>query len=254
MEGQCARLLAAMSEAKVDKLILLSSIAVYGERDGDVDEVDRPLGQLDAYARGKIACETITRAWADDPNARERRALTLRPGVVYGQGSRFWTEKLAARIRAGAWGDFGSRGDGVAALIHIDDLAAQIVAGAGLMLGGGAERWANWTALNAIGPETPTWNAYFHALAARLGAPPLARLSGGSIARRRALAAPAKIWRRLGLPGGEAAALAPTVGEIALFSRAATYATARASALLGVTPAIALEDGLSRVDWRRIGG
>ncbi len=254
MADQCGRLLSAMTEAKACNLILLSSIAVYGDREGIVDEAAEPLGELDAYARAKIACEALTRAWAGDRSAGKRRVLALRPGIVYGQGSRFWVDKLAARILAGAWGDFGPLGEGRAALIHIDDLTSEIVAAVRLMASDASATWAPWMAVNAIGPETPTWNAYFHALAARLDASPLAKVDAAAIARRQILAAPAKAWRRLGLPGGGAAALAPTRGEILLFSRSATYATDRARALLGATPAITLDDGLSRIAWPRILG
>ena len=243
MSAQNAHLLAAMAERRVLNLVSLSSIAVYGDADGAVEEATPSRGALDAYATSKIACEAATRAWAS-ANA-DRRALMLRPGIVYGTGSPFFVVKLAERIRLGAWAEFGPDGEGVAALIHVDDLAGMIVASAQRLLGAGRADFPPSLIVNAVGPETPSWNAYFQALAARIGAGPLARRERGAVARAQAIAIPAKIWKRLGLPGARAAALAPTRGEIAMFARRAHYATAAAEAL-GLRAGIGLAEGLAR--------
>lgn len=54
------------------------------------------------------------------------------------------------------------------------------------------------------------------------------------------------IAREFGLPGGAAMALAPTAGEIALFSRQARYRTQAARDLIGFSAEI----GLKQRDWR----
>ena len=238
MPRQTEALLAAMARAGARRLILLSSIAVYGAAEGAIPE-SAASAPVDAYGAAKVACEAAVREWAADG----RRAVLLRPGIVYGAGSRFWIDKLAERIRAGAWGDFGPRAEGPAALIHVDDLSAMIV--------GLAERLqANATpapclALNAIGPERPSWNAYFAALSAHLGRPSPRRWSEAEIGRRVALSLPAKLWRRLGLPGFDALALAPSSGELALFARRASYET-EAARTLGLEARIGLGEGLRR--------
>lgn len=236
MVAQNATLLEAMRRHGVDQLVTLSSIAVYGEAEGDVDEATPTRGVLDGYAAAKIECEKATRDWAAE--SASRSALMMRPGIVYGTGSPFWTIKLAERIRAGAWADFGPSGEGVAALIHVDDLAAMIAAAASISADG-------YRVVNAVGPSTPSWNAYFQRIAAKLGQPALPSLSAAQIASRQALATPAKIWRKLGLPGARAASLAPTAGEIALFSRSARYSTAAAEAL-GLRATIDVDEGLAR--------
>ncbi len=237
MQAQTEALLAAMSRAGVARLIALSSIAVYGEAEGVVDETAPPRGRLDPYGAAKVACETAVRRWVE--GAPDRHAVLLRPGIVYGAGSRFWVDKLAERIRARAWGDLGAQGEGLAALIHVDDLAAMIV-----WLAASEALPPNVT-LNAVGPETPSWNAYFAALAETLRTP-LPRWSAREVGRRRALALPAKAWRRLGLPGGRAWALGPTRGELALFSRRASYSM-EAARRLGLAPRVRLEEGLRRL-------
>lgn len=246
MPRQCGNLLEAMAGSGSNSLVYFSSIAVYGAREGRVVESDGPVGTLDAYASGKIACEQQVRAWAEDPAHPDRRAIILRPGIVYGRGSRYWIDRLAQRIRAGVWGDFGEAGEGVAALIHIDDLA-DLVSRAALRLSN-IDRAAlpRVVTLNAVGAETPTWNAYFDALAGALGAPALPSLSAAMLARRAPLALAAKVWRRLGLPGFERQALIPAAGELALFARKANYDTAAAQALLGFAPSVSMLDGIQR--------
>ena len=172
----------------------------------------------------------------------------LRPGIVYGAGSAFWVDKLAERIRAGAWGDFGEAGEGAAALIHVDDLAGMIAELAARLTSAARDAAPPFAALHAVGPETPSWNAYFAAMAAGLRQPS-PRLTPGALTRRRALRVPAKLWRRLGLPGGRALALAPTGGELALFARRAVYCGEKAKAL-GLAPRIGLEEGLRRTELR----
>ena len=239
MPRQAQTLLDAMAAAGVKNLVTLSSIAVYGAAEGRVDEATPPRG-LDRYGAAKVACEGAIRAWAQG----DRRAALLRPGIVYGARSRFWIDKLVERIRAGAWGDMGARGEGVAALIHLDDLAAVIAGLAARLVSPARAALDPCFALNAVGPETPRWNAYFAALAQALNAP-LPRWSASEVGRRRALAVAGKVWRRLGLPGGRALALGPTGGELALFARRAMYAT-EAAQRLGLVPAIGLAEGLSR--------
>ncbi len=247
MPRQAETLLSGMTAAGVKNLIAFSSIAVYGARCGRIVESDAPEGTLPPYARAKAQCETLYRLWANQ--ARDRRVVVLRPGIVYGAGSPFWIEKMAARVISGGWGVF-PQGDGRAALIHVDDLARQVLAASRLLTGSERGNLPEFVALNAIGPETPSWNGYFSALAGALGRPPLRKLSAAEITARQALAAPAKVMRRLGLRFGASAALAPTPGELALFSLDADYSGEAAQRLLGLAPSVGLAEGLERCGLR----
>ncbi|HRJ69185.1 MAG TPA: NAD-dependent epimerase/dehydratase family protein [Beijerinckiaceae bacterium] len=241
MEAQCRSLLDAMAIADVRRLVCLSSIAVYGDATGDIAEDFSQPAERDGYGLAKQACETAVRAFAGQSG---RSAVILRPGIVYGAGSPFWIDKLKDRIESGVWGRFGEDGEGIAALIHVDDLAEQIAAAVGrLMDPVGAPTGA--VALNAIGPQTPSWNTYFTALARHLGHD-LRDLSAGERKLRQAVAVAAKLWRKLGLPGGRAAALFPMPAEMALFARKARYCTNQARDFLGVEPHIGLAEGLAR--------
>lgn len=243
MPRQCATLLRAMSAAGVRGLVHFSSIAVYGNEAEPRGAALPPDGLEGTYARAKAECEGLVRAWAGEEAGR--RAVILRPGIVYGAGSRFWVDKMAARIRANIWGNFGPRADAPAPLVHVDDVARAAAAAADLTIRAGAMS-RPVEALDLIGPETPSWNAYFEALAAAIGESPLPRIGPARLAWRRLLAVSAKVWRKTGLPGGGRAALAPTGGELRLFARHAVYDKARTAQLLGFSPEIGLAEGLSR--------
>ncbi|WEK51510.1 MAG: NAD(P)-dependent oxidoreductase [Candidatus Kaistia colombiensis] len=245
MVAQCRTLLQAMTEASVSALIYFSSIAVYGDRTGVIEEAMPAVGSLGAYARAKIECEALVSAWARDPAHPQRRALILRPGIVYGTGSRFWTDKLAERIAAGAWGNFGRAADGPAPLVHVDDIGALIAEAGHALLAGEAIGWPALAILNVVGPDTPAWNDYFAALAQRIGAPKLPSLGGMRLGLRLFLAVAAKIGRRFGLSGSKRAALAPTRAEMAIFARDAVYST-QAAESLGLAARIGLDEGLAR--------
>ncbi|WP_018181864.1 NAD-dependent epimerase/dehydratase family protein [Kaistia granuli] len=247
MVAECRVLLAAMSAAKVPCLIYFSSIAVYGERTGVVDETMPAAGAPGGYGDAKIACEAFVRAWAQDPAAPERRVLILRPGIVYGTGSVFWTDKLAERIRARAWGHFGPSGAGPAALVHVDDIG-ELVATAARWLALVPSEWPPVTALNVVGPETPSWNDYFAALAKRIGVP-LRPLGGVRLSLRQALAVPGKVARKLRLPLFRRAALAPTRPEMAIFARDVRYDTTAIRAR-GLAPRTGLAEGLARTTFK----
>jgi nucleoside-diphosphate-sugar epimerase len=243
MLRQAENLLAAMTQAGVGALLAFSSVAVYGAREGRIVETDAPQGPLAPYAAAKARCEELYRGWS--AGAASRRVIALRPGIVYGARSQFWIEKMAARITSGGWGVFPNA-KGRAALIHTDDLAEQALAASRLLTGPERETLAAFCALNAVGPEAPLWNDYFQALAKQLGHAPLREWSDSETALRQALAVPAKIARKIGLPFGKALALAPTPGEIGVFALDADYRGEAAENLLKVTPRIGLREGLSR--------
>ncbi len=244
MTRQAENLVAAMSAAGAENLIFYSSIAVYGRREGLIVEDDKGVPPLGAYAEAKTQCERIFRAWSEA--APGRRAIALRPGIVYGAGSRLWIDKMAARIACGGWGVFGPRGEGLAALIHVDDLARQNLAACRLLTGAGRESLPAFLALNAVGPENVRWNDYFQALARAMAFPPLRTWSPAEIALRQFLALPAKLAKRVGLDILRNSALAPGPGELALFSLKAEYSNAKAARLLSFSPSIGLSEGLTR--------
>lgn len=143
--------------------IHLSSMAVYGEATGLVDEDSPRDAAGNAYARAKIACEDIVSSAA-------ARWVVLRPGCIHGPGSSQWTERIGRLLRQHRIGDLGERGDGICNLTFIDDLVRAILAalrhpGA---LGG---------TFNVSDPAPKRWNAYLIGLGLAIGAVPITRVS-----------------------------------------------------------------------------
>ena len=237
--AQCRHLLAAAEAAGVTRIILLSSIAVYGAATGLCDERRALDAPADAYGEGKRACEALIREWVDAGSAR--RSVAFRPGIVYGGASPLWTRGMIARLRAGGVGDFGEAGSGRAPLVHVDDVARAIA----LALG---HRWRDdqprALTLNLVHPRDVSWNAYFSALSRRAGLGSPRQISPARLRARQALRIPAKVMARLGLPVLAAAAATPGAGEMALFCRQATYPAEAALHAIGWEPAIDLEEGL----------
>jgi nucleoside-diphosphate-sugar epimerase len=235
-----------MAEEGVASLLHLSSIAVYGDREGSVDESMAGTSDLSGYAAGKLACEELVRGWIGASEPSDRRAVVLRPGIVYGTRSQFWIDKLGERILSGAWGTFGEGGEGYAALVHVDDVADIVVRAAETLVSPARSNLPQLSTANVVGPEQPTWNSFFAALTRAMGHPALPELSASEVVRRRTMASVAKIWRRLGLPGGRGLALAPTRSEMKLFRIKASYATEAIERLVNAKPRITLKDGLAR--------
>jgi nucleoside-diphosphate-sugar epimerase len=244
MPQQCRTLLAAMSAAGTSYLVYFSSIAVYGSAEGTIRENATLPEQAGGYGAAKSQCEDLVRRWVDEQPG-VRRAIILRPGIVYGAGSTLWVGKIIQRIRCGAWGTFGSSGNGLAALVHVDDVA-EIIATACARLTEAPETLPAVSVMNVVGPDTPTWNEYFQALAAADGEAPLREIPAPTLAFRSMAAMLAKVWRKIGLPGGRRAALAPTPSELKLFSLKASYATDNSEGLLGFRAKIGLQEGLRR--------
>ncbi|WP_159619819.1 NAD-dependent epimerase/dehydratase family protein [Ruania rhizosphaerae] len=75
---------AAMEHHGITNLCFYSSVAVYGEHPQPPDEATRPTPVND-YGRTKLAAEAVYREWeANAPAGQERRALIVRPAVVFG--------------------------------------------------------------------------------------------------------------------------------------------------------------------------
>jgi len=75
--------LAVMEAARnfdIEKVVYVSSIAVYGKTDAQVLYEDLPRRGVDCYSASKVACEEIVRNYAGVP------AVSVRLGYVYGPG------------------------------------------------------------------------------------------------------------------------------------------------------------------------
>ncbi|MEK7947561.1 NAD-dependent epimerase/dehydratase family protein [Pigmentiphaga sp. YJ18] len=174
------------SRSRPLRIVHFSSMAVYGDAVGRVDE-DHPFASLPAqsYGGAKIQAEALL---ADVPQVG-----ILRPGCIYGAGSPQWTERIVRLLRARRLGDLGPAGDGCSNLVHVDD----VVAAAAAVLQRGADG-----AFNLAMAGAPNWNVYFMRLARAMGAVPVRRVTARRLKLEgKVLAPPLKI---LEIAGGKA--------------------------------------------------
>ncbi|WP_341208338.1 NAD(P)-dependent oxidoreductase [uncultured Sphingomonas sp.] len=237
--------LAAARAAGVKRFIQLSSVAVYGDVTGTIDEnapTDRPHG---TYGAAKVAAEAAC--------AQAGGALAvaiLRPTLIYGPRSAAWTTAYLDRLHDG-WPVLGDAGRGDANLIHVDDLAGFIahLATSATPVSG---------TFNVNGADIPTWHTYLEALRDAVQAP----VGTGSLPGAPTLAA-RKLAKAIGAAAGRAGvsldplerfvARTPSHDEVARFRTSVRYAIDRMQAT-GFTPRISVADGIADIAaWERAG-
>lgn len=178
-------LLVAAARAGVDRVVVLSSVVVYGSQlMSEVCDEERPREHgCGPYSRSKTAQEQI----ALDFHRFGRVPVTVvRPGNVVGPGSINWVDTPAALLRAGH-GLLIDGGDGDATFTWVDNLVDLV------MLAGRAPAAAG-RVYNANDGCGVTWRRYFTDLARLAGAAP-PRLSVPARAALLAAAAMETAWR-----------------------------------------------------------
>ena len=100
-------LLDAACEARVERLVHVSSLGVYEGRDHHgTDETTPPAANsLDAYTRSKTEAEALV---LDYHHRRGLPATVVRPGFIYGERDRTVLPKLLTNLRRGTFAFFGS--------------------------------------------------------------------------------------------------------------------------------------------------
>ena len=210
------------------RLVHCSSAAVYSaHKPTDVDETwpVRPTGRT--YGDTKIASEQVVLAALA---AGEADAVVVRPGDVYGPGSRPWTDMPVAMLRAGRL-VLPARGEGTVDPIFIDDLVTGVVAAA--LADAPPSRVYN---LSGGGPLPAV--DFFAGYSRRLGLPPPRRVPTGIALAAAEVIGRAQRW--CGRPSELGA------GTVAMLAKTGSISPARAGRELGWTPRVSLDDGMDR--------
>jgi nucleoside-diphosphate-sugar epimerase len=163
-QGARALFAAASRSTAMPRVVHLSTMSVYGNASGTIDEAAPLRADLGAYSAAKIAAEH----WA----AGYPNRVILRPGCVYGPESPQWSIRIGDFLVARRLGDLGANGDGYCNLVHVDDLIAAIIAcltPAMTLLGSAI--------FNLSTPIPPTWNEYLRLYGRALRAVPIRRIS-----------------------------------------------------------------------------
>jgi nucleoside-diphosphate-sugar epimerase len=143
----------------VRRIVHLSSMAVYGDATGVVDEA-AAMNPTTRYGRAKAECEAMIRVYV----AAGGDAVVVRPGCVYGPGGEQWVGRIARWLHAGRLGEIGEMANGFCNLTFNDDLAAAVIC---LLT---APDVAG-TTYNLADLDPMTWNQYFSNLAGGIGVP-----------------------------------------------------------------------------------
>jgi nucleoside-diphosphate-sugar epimerase len=233
-----ADLLKACAAARVARFVQLSSVAAYGfDFDDEVSE-DQPLRPMgNTYVDTKIAGEHAVLA-CHGSGAMD--CTIIRPGDVYGPGSRPWVILPLQMIDRGRF-LLPARGRGMFSPVYIDDLVAGISLAAAADSGRGQ-------IFNICGPGPVTCADFFGYHARMLnGDKPLR-----SVSTPTAVFIAETLRCLIQLFGGRTEI---GRGTIDMLSRRAGYSIARARRLLGYEPETGLEEGMRRTfEWVNANG
>jgi nucleoside-diphosphate-sugar epimerase len=89
---------AAAEAHGIGRIVFVSSVAVYGLAEGELDE-SAPLRPGSEYGRSKVAAEQVLRTWA--AHGPERSLTIVRPTVVFGPRNRGNVFELLAQVARG---------------------------------------------------------------------------------------------------------------------------------------------------------
>jgi nucleoside-diphosphate-sugar epimerase len=219
----------AAAAAGVRRVVHISSIAIWGsEFRADLPEDAEPRPSGWPYQDTKAASDVL---------ARRRGAVVVRPGDVYGPGSKQWSIRPLETMRSGRFALPRGR-DGMVTPVYIDDLVDCIVLAAASEAAEPGDAFVAW-------PGQVVTAADFMAYYARmLGKPDVPRLPAA--VHRAAVWLEERVARVAGRP--------PTVTAEALryVNRRHAYAVSRARDLLGWEPQVDLDEGMRRTEaWFR---
>jgi len=225
----------AACDGGAERFVHISSVVTFGLDFPDGVDERWPVRTTGvAYVDTKVAAEQVVlQAHA----AREIDVTVIRPGDVYGPGSRPWTTLPLEMLRTRRFA-LPEHGRGIHSPIYVDDLVHGIVAAA--ESGSAAGRVI--TLSGGVGVETSEFFDYYARMLGRRRVP--------TVPTSVALAATG-LQTRIARARGTVSELTPD-GVRYLALRRGTYGIATARELLGWAPQVGLVDGMSRTEvWAR---
>jgi nucleoside-diphosphate-sugar epimerase len=225
----------AARDAGAKRFVHLSSVVTFGLDFPDGVDESWPVRTTGvAYMDTKVAAEQVVlQAHA----AGEIDATVIRPGDVYGPGSRPWTILPLELIRGRRFA-LPERGRGIHSPIYVDDLVDGIIRAAEEERASGRVI----TLSGGIGVETREFFGHYARMLGRRGVP--------TVPTSVALAA-ASVQSAIARARGAVSELTPD-GVRYLALRRGTYGIATARELLDWAPAVGLADGMERTEaWAR---
>lgn len=223
------RVLAAATEAGVRRFVHLSSVVVHGfDLPAWVDESRPMCPNGDAYVDTKVASERLVLAAGA---VGDIEVVVLRPGDVYGPGSRPWVVLPLTYLRA-RQAILPARGRGILSHVHLDTLLDGITRAITTPAAAGG-------VFHLTDGVATTCAEYFGRLGAMVGTRP------------RHLPTPAAV-AAAGLVGGVQRAFGRGnelgAASMRLLARTGSYRIDHAREVLGFAPAIDLDTGMAGIE------
>jgi nucleoside-diphosphate-sugar epimerase len=224
--------------AGAKRFVHLSSVRAFGDigfPDGVTEEHPvRPDSSV--YVNTKIASEQV----ALQAHAEGRiEATVIRPGDVYGPGSRPWTVLIVETIRKGQF-LLPAMGKGIFSPAYIDNLTAGVALAASKPEGAGQV----FTISDGVGVTNKEFFGHYYRMLGRKGprcVPTAAAMALVSVPETVAAVSgsPTEVKRE----------------SMRYFTRTGTYSIEKARRLLGYEPEVGLEEGMRRTEaWLRSQG
>jgi len=228
-----ANVLAAACAAGVERLIYISSVAVYGSNRAPLIDETAPTPRVgQAYPDSKIVAEALVRESG-------LPFVIVRPASTYGPRGSAWTIGPIEKIKAGRLVLIG-QDRGIVTPGYIDNVTE------GLTLALNHDQ-APGEAFNLCDDQAVTYRQFYLAYAKMLGLDSLPTLPG--IVATLVRLGPVNLLRRL--------AQRPTAGAWSRHFRfnPSQFSVAKAKRLLGYEPKIGFEEGMRRTEaWLRASG
>ena len=227
------RLIRSAARAGVERVVLASSVAVYGpEQHGQVSESSPYSSVGDLYSDTKIEAEKVARLEAERLGLE---LVILQPTMIYGPASPSWTVIPFDTIRKG-WPIIIGNGEDLANVVFVEDVAlafeltgfapSEVAAGESFIIGG----------------QDVTWNTFMGYYATMAGTK-LRRLPA---AVARAAAAASGVTRLI----GKRPQVVPEM--VGVMTSRTTFSSDKAKNAFGYVPQIPLAEGMRQIEaWLR---
>lgn len=237
----------------VRRVVHLSTVEVYGNVSGYVDESSPLRYSGNAYADSKINAEKLCREY----HKKGLSVVILRPAIVYGPFSKLWTVRISQLLLAG-WGSVNNL-DGICNHVYVDDLVNAIL----LSL---SKESIDGECFNITSSDPVTWGEFFARFSSVLEIPsgkpksllyaysraymiePLRWLGKQAMSTHPELVLRTTsrwpLLKRIARYIEKQIKTTPSPKELKLYKRKAVYSIDKARSLLGYSPKFDLEKGL----------
>lgn len=244
---------------KISRVVFISTVDVYGDQEGEIDEATLPEKNGYWYNEAKVEAEKVCDEFGDGMNI-----TILRPAIVYGPFCKPWTHRYYERFQAGTLNLVEEDKNGYCNAVYVDDVAGAALAAATKDDHAGG-------IYNVVGPDRLSWNEYFSIYKALLESTDGNQAVQGQRLKRKeniflkTLRGFAK-WMMAHFPktvkycytqipplkslmkkAERAIKSNPDSRELTLYARKARYSSVRIKAELDFAPKVGIEEGMRRV-------